>query len=83
MTVRTAARGPHTLYRALLCLLTPRAAPRSSQAPCQHNFCLSCFNKWVREGKKTCVKCRKELPAGMRSNPRINSMLVKLIRMAR
>lgn len=75
--------------RRVLCMTILSVSPaahatlRGEQAPCQHNFCLSCFNKWVQQGKKTCVKCRKELPAAMRNNPRINSLLVKCIRMAR
>lgn len=53
------------------------------QTPCGHNFCLKCFQRWVAQGKKSCVKCRAAIPAKMASNPRINSALVMAIRMAR
>ena len=53
------------------------------QAPCQHNFCLGCFNKWVNQGKKTCPTCRHPLPAKFASNPRINTALAGAIRMAK
>jgi E3 ubiquitin-protein ligase UHRF1 len=48
------------------------------QAPCQHNFCLGCFNKWVGQGKKTCPTCRHAFPAKFAANPRINTLLAKL-----
>ncbi len=54
-----------------------------SQAPCQHNFCLGCFNKWVAQGKKTCPTCRHAFPAKFASNPRINTLLASAIRMAK
>lgn len=79
----TVSLEPAALLHSRMLLRVPDARARALQAPCQHNFCLSCFNKWVREGKKTCVKCRKELPTSMRNNPRINSLLVRLIRMVR
>ena len=53
------------------------------QAPCQHNFCLGCFNKWVNQGKKTCPTCRHPFPAKFASNPRINTALAGAIRMAK
>lgn len=53
------------------------------QAPCQHNFCLGCFNKWTGQGKKTCPTCRAALPAKFSSNPRINTALATAIRMAK
>lgn len=53
------------------------------QAPCQHNFCLGCFNKWVGQGKKTCPTCRSALPAKFCGNPRINTALATAIRMAK
>lgn len=53
------------------------------QTPCGHNFCLKCFQKWIGQGKRTCANCRNKIPAGMASQPRINSTLVIAIRMAR
>ncbi len=53
------------------------------QAPCQHNFCLGCFNRWVGQGKKTCPTCRHAFPAKFAANPRINTLLASAIRMAK
>lgn len=53
------------------------------QAPCQHNFCLGCFNRWVGQGKKTCPTCRHPFPAKFAANPRINTLLASAIRMAK
>jgi hypothetical protein len=53
------------------------------QAPCQHNFCLGCFNKWANNGKKTCPTCRHPFPAKFAANPRINTALAGAIRMAK
>ena len=53
------------------------------QAPCQHNFCLGCFNKWVAQGKKTCPTCRHAFPPKFAANPRINTLLASAIRMAK
>ena len=53
------------------------------QAPCGHNFCLGCFNKWVAQGKKSCPTCRAGLPAKFIANPRINTALAGAIRMAK
>ncbi|KAH9613631.1 hypothetical protein KSS87_019946 [Heliosperma pusillum] len=62
------------------CMLLP---DRPVTTPCGHNFCLKCFEKWVGQGKKTCAKCRKSIPATMASQPRINASLVFAIRTAR
>lgn len=36
--------------------------PQSSQAPCQHNFCLKCFQDHVNKSKKKCCPtCRTEV----------------------
>ncbi|KAK4779598.1 hypothetical protein SAY87_015704 [Trapa incisa] len=56
---------------------------RPVTTPCGHNFCLKCFQKWVGQGKRTCVNCRTEIPQKMVSQPRINSALVMAIRMAK
>lgn len=38
---------------------TPRpTTPHPPQAPCQHNFCLNCFKRWLAQGKKSCPNCR-------------------------
>ena len=55
----------------------------ATQAPCQHNFCLACFKKWVAQGKKTCPTCRNAIPAKFAANPRINTALTTAIRMAK
>ena len=67
------AGSPKLETRTLIWLLV--------QAPCQHNFCLSCFTKWVQQNKSTCPTCRASIPQSMRQNPRINSALVNAIRM--
>ncbi|XP_020580805.1 E3 ubiquitin-protein ligase ORTHRUS 2-like [Phalaenopsis equestris] len=53
------------------------------QTPCGHNFCLKCFQRWLGQGRHTCVKCRSPIPPKMVSQPRINSALVVAIRMAK
>ena len=55
--------------------------PSAPQAPCQHNFCLDCFNDWVKRHNSTCPTCRAPLPKSMCSNPRINAALVSAIRL--
>ncbi|KAK8599573.1 hypothetical protein V6N13_077492 [Hibiscus sabdariffa] len=56
---------------------------RPVTTPCGHNFCLKCFQKWTGQGKRTCAKCRSTIPPKMASQPRINSTLVSVIRMAK
>ncbi|KAF0924203.1 hypothetical protein E2562_008500 [Oryza meyeriana var. granulata] len=56
---------------------------RPVTTPCGHNFCLKCFQKWIHSGKRTCGKCRAQIPAKMAEQPRINSALVSVIRMAK
>ena len=55
---------------------------RPVTAPCQHNFCLKCFRKWVNQDKKQCPSCRAELTRALITNPRINTMLTGRIRQA-
>ncbi|KMS95667.1 hypothetical protein BVRB_006020 [Beta vulgaris subsp. vulgaris] len=65
------------------CSFCMQLPDRPVTTPCGHNFCLKCFEKWVGQGKRTCAKCREQIPAKMASQPRINSSLVFAIRMAR
>ncbi len=65
------------------CAAPGRSKVLRTQAPCQHNFCLGCFTKWVQQSKTSCPKCRASIPQSMRSNPRINAALVNAIRMVR
>ncbi|KAL2329405.1 hypothetical protein Fmac_022832 [Flemingia macrophylla] len=71
------------LTRSLNCSICIQLPERPVTTPCGHSFCLKCFEKWVRQGKRNCAKCRQALPAKMASQPRINSALVFAIRMAR
>ncbi|CAI9275241.1 unnamed protein product [Lactuca saligna] len=67
-------------FNCSFCMQLPE---RPVTTPCGHNFCLKCFEKWVGQGKRTCVVCRTSIPPKMASQPRINSSLVIAIRMAR
>ncbi|MEW5310725.1 MAG: hypothetical protein WDW38_002493 [Sanguina aurantia] len=67
----------------LNCAMCLSLCERPVTAPCQHNFCLACFNKWHQQGKKTCPSCRAPFPAKFASNPRINTALTSAIRMAK
>ncbi|XP_059644684.1 E3 ubiquitin-protein ligase ORTHRUS 2-like [Cornus florida] len=67
-------------FKCSFCIQLPE---RPVTTPCGHNFCLKCFQKWVGQGKHTCIKCRSSIPAKMASQPRINSTLVAAIRMAK
>ncbi|KAH1219634.1 hypothetical protein AAZX31_12G001200 [Glycine max] len=71
------------LSRSLNCSICIQLPERPVTSPCGHSFCLKCFEKWVRQGKRNCAKCRQIIPAKMTSQPRINSALVFAIRMAR
>lgn len=57
--------------------------PFPPQAPCQHNFCLKCFQRWVAQTKKTCPTCRAPFPQKFSANPRINTALTAAIRLAK
>ncbi|XP_015867878.3 E3 ubiquitin-protein ligase ORTHRUS 2 [Ziziphus jujuba] len=67
-------------FNCSFCLQLPE---RPVTTPCGHNFCLKCFERWIKQGKRTCVKCRSNIPPKMASQPRINSALVVAIRMAK
>ncbi|KAJ1383868.1 Zinc finger, RING-type [Sesbania bispinosa] len=68
---------------SLNCSFCMQLPERPVTTPCGHNFCLKCFEKWIGQGKRSCAKCRREIPAKMSSNPRINSQLAIAIRFAR
>lgn len=74
---------------ALLTPLARRPTPalrflHTAQAPCQHNFCLSCLQGLVNKGgKKACPTCRAPFPPKFVSNPRVNTALTFAIRMAK
>uniref|UniRef100_A0A0D3G277 RING-type E3 ubiquitin transferase n=1 Tax=Oryza barthii TaxID=65489 RepID=A0A0D3G277_9ORYZ len=65
------------------CAFCMKLPERPVTTPCGHNFCLKCFQKWIHSGKRTCGKCRAQIPAKMAEQPRINSALVSVIRMAK
>ncbi|XWS60898.1 hypothetical protein CRYUN_Cryun07bG0077500 [Craigia yunnanensis] len=68
---------------SLNCSFCMQLPDRPVTTPCGHNFCLKCFQKWIGQGKRTCAKCRSTIPPKMASQPRINSTLVSVIRMAK
>ncbi|MBA0862619.1 hypothetical protein Goshw_010819 [Gossypium schwendimanii] len=68
---------------SLNCSFCMQLPDRPVTTPCGHNFCLKCFQKWIGQGKRTCAKCRSIIPPKMASQPRINSTLVSVIRMAK
>ncbi|XP_073130297.1 E3 ubiquitin-protein ligase ORTHRUS 2-like [Henckelia pumila] len=66
------------------CSICMQLLERPVSTPCGHNFCLKCFQKWVgQQQKKTCAICRKAIPPKMAMEPRINSVMVMAIRMAK
>ncbi|XP_057791489.1 E3 ubiquitin-protein ligase ORTHRUS 2-like [Salvia miltiorrhiza] len=67
-------------FKCSYCMELPE---RPVTTPCGHNFCLKCFEKWIKQGKRTCIKCRSNIPNRMASRPHINSTLVAAIRMAK
>ncbi|KAL8106487.1 E3 ubiquitin-protein ligase ORTHRUS 2-like [Apium graveolens] len=71
------------ILQGFICSFCMQLPDRPITTPCGHNFCLKCFQKWVGQGKRTCVNCRLPIPPKMASNPRINSSLVVAIRMAK
>jgi len=72
-----------SLDENLKCAICLNLCERPVTAPCQHNFCLGCFNKWVYQNKKTCPTCRAPFPAKFAQNPRINTALTFAIRLAK
>ncbi|KAL3529057.1 hypothetical protein ACH5RR_008379 [Cinchona calisaya] len=71
------------LSQSIKCSFCMQLPDRPVTTPCGHNFCLKCFQKWIGQGKRTCAKCRSNIPSHMASQPRINSALVVTIRRAR
>ncbi|KAK9812690.1 hypothetical protein WJX72_002129 [[Myrmecia] bisecta] len=78
-----APQQPTAFDESLKCAMCMELAVRPITAPCQHNFCLGCFNKWTAQGKKTCPTCRAGFPAKFAANPRINTVLASAIRLAK
>eukprot|EP00803_Ostreobium_quekettii_P004869 evm.model.scf_2802.1 EVM.evm.TU.scf_2802.1 scf_2802:4569-18339(+) len=71
------------LDETLKCVICLNLCERPVTAPCQHNFCLGCFKRWVSQSKKTCPTCRHAFPSQFATNARINTVLAAAIRMAR
>ncbi|XP_057440850.1 E3 ubiquitin-protein ligase ORTHRUS 2 [Lotus japonicus] len=65
------------------CSFCMQLPDRPVTTPCGHNFCLKCFEKWIGQGKRTCANCRRDIPAKIASQPRINSQLAIAIRLAK
>ncbi|KAJ4833893.1 hypothetical protein Tsubulata_041474 [Turnera subulata] len=65
------------------CAICIQLLDRPVSTPCGHNFCLKYFQKWTGQGQKTCACSRKQIPFDIRSQPRINSILVFAIRLAK
>ncbi|KAK0587094.1 hypothetical protein LWI29_017235 [Acer saccharum] len=80
---RTSEDDVSALLDKFSCSFCMQLPERPVSTPCGHNFCLACFEKWIKQGKRTCIKCRNIIPAKMASQPRINSALVAAIRMAK
>eukprot|EP00887_Chlorella_sp_A99_P001931 scaffold18.g1931.t1 len=65
----------------LKCTICHDLCVRPVTAPCQHNFCLKCFQDLVGKGnKKECPNCRQKFGAAFAQNPRINTALTVAIR---
>ncbi|EFN57966.1 hypothetical protein CHLNCDRAFT_20354 [Chlorella variabilis] len=65
----------------LKCAICFDLCVRPVTAPCQHNFCLKCFQvRPARRSKKACPSCRHEFGAKFAANPRINTALTVAIR---
>ncbi|KAI3915840.1 hypothetical protein MKX01_013296 [Papaver californicum] len=73
------------LHDKLMCLICMQLPHRPVTTPCGHNFCLKCFEKWVKQQprKQNCPECRSKIPNIMVNQPQINSALVVAIRMAK
>lgn len=74
---------PCTAWRVCLLHLLRVPLHVPLQGPCQHNFCLACFKRWLAQGKKTCPTCRTPFPNKFIENPRINTLLTYAIRCAK
>ncbi|EOA22682.1 hypothetical protein CARUB_v10003386mg [Capsella rubella] len=67
----------------LNCSLCFQLLERPVSTPCEHSFCLRCFEMWINRGNNCCAKCRSPIPEKMASNPRVNTSLVSIIRTAK
>ena len=77
------AEGEIVFADNLKCVICMDVCAMPVTSPCQHNFCLKCLQKWTRSGKKTCPSCRAPFSKDFIANPRINTMIVALIRAAK
>ncbi|CAN8302671.1 unnamed protein product [Cochlearia groenlandica] len=71
------------IRESLKCSICIQLLERPVTTPCGHNFCLKCFEKWIRQGKSTCAKCRKQIPKNVAKKPLINYAMVSSIRMVK
>ncbi|KAI5396462.1 hypothetical protein KIW84_062615 [Lathyrus oleraceus] len=69
-------------YSKLNCTFCLHLPERPITTLCGHNFCMKCFEKWIKQGKNNCPNCRAEIPANMASDPQINAQLETTIQMA-
>ncbi|KFM29258.1 E3 ubiquitin-protein ligase ORTHRUS 2 [Auxenochlorella protothecoides] len=79
--VKSEPKPEHGLSNTLQCTICHELCNRPVTAPCQHNFCLKCFQDHVNKSKKKCCPtCRTEFSAKFCANPRINTALTMAIR---
>lgn len=71
------------LTDSFMCAFCRQLPERPVTTPCGHNFCLKCFQKWIGQGGRECVKCRCTIPSSMGNKPRINLVLIENIRHAK
>ncbi|KAK3139116.1 hypothetical protein QOZ80_5AG0378020 [Eleusine coracana subsp. coracana] len=67
-------------FTCVICLNLPE---KPVTTPCGHNFCFTCFQKWSKNPKIECGKCRAKIPLEMAQHPRINYTIVKAISKAK
>ncbi|GMH33412.1 hypothetical protein BSKO_01246 [Bryopsis sp. KO-2023] len=68
----------------LKCIICMDMCERPVTAPCQHNFCLACFKRWVGQAaKNSCPTCREAIPRAFINNPKVNTALAMAIRMTK
>ncbi|KAK1318336.1 E3 ubiquitin-protein ligase ORTHRUS 2 [Acorus calamus] len=81
--VQTRGCGGESDCASFRCSICIEILDRPVTTPCGHNFCLKCFEKWIKQGGHSCAKCRAPIPSKMKSQPRINLAIVAAVRMAR